>query len=227
MVVMAAAPQHEGDDLRYWLANEDWHMSAYTRNWLARTAPDVASDLLANIAEDARAEPRAPLSVLSTLFASSGMATSDAIAGKGPGSRRAGARAALMLARMGDARAIAPLARVFDLGWLWQSKYQEEVEAALTLLLSDTPTNPLDRRYEIELRTMAWRAWGAGGEQRDLSPSLTGLLLAALPHLNAYGDEPNIALLQTIAEARRARGANRARVREGAQALLNAARVRL
>jgi hypothetical protein len=217
MTVMAAASNEQ--ELRYWLANEDWHMSAYTRNWLARTPPDAAADILADIAEDARAEPRAPLSVLTTVFASSGMATSDAIGGKGPGARRAGARAALMLARMGDIRAIAPLIRIFDLDWLWQSKYQTEVEAALTRLLPNT--GPETRRYETEIRQLAERIWDFGRPRRDLSPSLTELLLVILSCLPAADGEPNQTLLQTIAGAT-VKGANRQRVQEAARALLDA-----
>ena len=115
-------PIQSEDELRYWLVNEDWYMSRHTREWLERTPPDEAADLLARIAQDANPEPRSAWSMFLTGIASSGFSPSNAIAGKGPDERKAGTRAALMLANLNDARCVAPLVRVFETNGLWQNK---------------------------------------------------------------------------------------------------------
>src|SRR5690242_12732445 len=98
-------------DLRYWLTNEDWYMSSHTRRWLESTQLQEAADLLARIAEDANPEPRWGLSAFLSVLAVSGFSFTGAIAGKGPQIRKAGIRAALMLANLNDLRSIPPLVR--------------------------------------------------------------------------------------------------------------------
>jgi hypothetical protein len=123
-----------------------------------------------------------------------------------------------MLARMGDARAIAPLARVFDTGWLWQSKYQADVEAALTRLLTGAAGWPEARPYEADVRQLAERVWGSGRQlATDLTPAHAALLMAALPYLHA-GGAASAALVDAIAAAP-VKGARRTEVREAARQL--------
>jgi hypothetical protein len=203
-------------DLRYWLANEDWYMSRYTREWLERTPQKEATDALAQIAEDAVAEPRAPWAVVATIVASAGLATSDGIGGKGPGARKAGTRAALILADMQDARALPPLIRVFSTGGFLQSKYQDQIETALTQFLAaaEAKNDPDIARYAGDIRALTERIWQSG-ERQDLSASLADLLITTIHYLQSLGGWENVRVLNLIREtalANAAKQPNRARV---------------
>ncbi|MES2459931.1 MAG: hypothetical protein V4671_05050 [Armatimonadota bacterium] len=209
-------------DLRYWLANEDWYMSRYTREWLERTPPEIAADTLAAIAEDAVAEPRAPWAIVATVVASAGLATSDGIGGKGPGSRKAGTRAALILAERGDSRAIPPLVRVFSTGGFLQSKYQSQIETALAKLLESADAPSGLPTYAGDIRTLAECIWQSG-ERQDLSPAHADLLLAAIRTLDAIGGPAELAIIRAIAESTAgnvARQPQRARVKAVAENLI-------
>ena len=201
-------------DLRYWLANEDWYMSRYTREWLDRTPADTAANTLAEIAEDAVAEPRAPWAVVATIVASAGLATSDGIGGKGPGARKAGTRAALILADMQDGRAIPALIRVFSTGGFLQSKYQDQIETALTKYFSTEENGPEVARHAGDIRLLVERIWQSG-ERQDLTTSLADLLVAALHSLQSLGGWENVRVVTTIREtalANATRQPNRVRV---------------
>lgn len=222
---MKAAASARGDEveLRYWLANEDWYKSRYTMRWQERTPHDEAADTLAEIAQSAQPEPRALWSVAATIFASSGLATSDGIAGGGAGARKAGTRAALMLAEMEDPRCIAPLVRVFSLGGgLLQNKYHDQITAALLRVLSAAAEGPSPEfvRAAPEVRTLAERIWGTEADlRRDLVPVHTELLRAALQFLAAAGGWDNTEVLRKVA-ASPVRAPNRLRARDCAQVLL-------
>lgn len=208
--------------LRYWLANEDWDMSQYTRNWLECTPPSDAADVLAGIAEGAQPEPSSPLYRVVLAVALSGFANSVA----GVGERKAGVRAALMLARLGDHRAIAPLTRVFDPYGSWQSKYQRGIESALARLLSDAVADGGASATHVEdvVRLVA-RTWPLDGKTRqDLTPSLTALLLACIAYLCAAGGGDARVTLRSLASraADPARHPNRVGVQQAAKAALPA-----
>ena len=227
MTAEAAKTTQEPDtDLRYWLANEDWYPSRYTQQWMARTPKSEAADTLAAISEDAIAEPRAPWAVAATIVASAGLATSDGIGGKGPGSRKAGTRAALMLAEMGDARAIAPLVRVFTTGGFLRSKYQEQIEAALTKLLTGA-TDSLELAANApDIRTLADRIRHSHNDRGDLPEVHTNLVIAAIRVLHAIGGAENTALLRTLAEdavSSPGKRPNRVKIQQTAASLLGQA----
>jgi hypothetical protein len=208
-------------DLRYWLANEDWYMSRYTREWLQRTPGDEASDTLAAIAVDAVAEPRAPWAVMATVVASAGLATSDGIGGKGPGARKAGTRAALILAELNDLRCISPLVRVFSTGGFLQSKYQSQIESALFQVLSGIENTHDSARYTPDVRELVERIWKSG-ERRDLSPAHADLVIAGIKFLHNVGGPDNLATVHAIISdqsASAARQPQRARVKQAAELL--------
>lgn len=133
---MRTADDIEGD-LRYWLSNEDWYPSRFTQHFLRDTPPAVAADTLARIAADAEPEPRSLWSLFVAAFATSGFLPSG---GAQIGRRKAGVRAALLLADLNDGRSLAPLVRVFCTEPLFQNKYHREIEAAL--LRQVARTNP-------------------------------------------------------------------------------------
>jgi predicted nucleic acid-binding protein len=208
-------------DLRYWLANEDWYMSRYTREWLQRTPSDEATDTLAAIAEDAVAEPRAPWAVMATVVASAGLATSDGIGGKGPGARKAGTRAALLLAERNDPRCIPPLVRVFSTGGFLQSKYQSQIESALLRVLSSQDMKQSLTPYAPDIRELVERIW-KNGERRDLPAAQADLVIAAIHFLYNVSGTENTELVRGIASrhtANTARQPHRARVKQAAELL--------
>jgi hypothetical protein len=217
------ATEQAAGDIRYWLANEDWYPSAYTRAWLERTPPDVAADILAQIAEDADLEARSSWSIFLMIFAVAGFSPSNAIAGKHPDDLKAGIRAALLLAGMNDARAIPPLVRVYETDSLRQSKYQEKIEPALTRVLNHVLSAANDHeihQYADDIRQLTARAWGFGGGRRELPPGTTELLLTALRWLGRSRTEGDARLLRFIA-ASQGRKPNRIRVKEVTDGLLN------
>lgn len=218
MTTLAMAVSAE-EDLRYWLANEDWYPSQYTRQWLERTPAEEAADTLAHVAEDAQPEPRAFWSVAITFLSIAGLTTSDGIAGSGPGARKAGTRAALLLIERDDPRGVAPLARVFSTDGILQSKYQEQIEQALTVFLSRNEAQAKDAPYLADLRTLAHRLWQVGS-LRDLSQARADLLLVLLRFLQTAGGEANQAVLQSITGTT-VKTANRLRVRTAVAEMLD------
>jgi len=210
----AAVVRFDDHDLRYWLANEDWDMSQYTRRWLERTAPTEAADVLAKIAEGAQPEPSSLLYRLVLVVALSGFANSVG----GVAERKAGVRAALMLARLGDRRAVAPLTRVFDPYGSWQSKYQRNIEGALTRLLTDAARTDGAAHLD-EVTHLVARTWPADGKVRaDLTPALAELLVACVGYLRAAGSASASTALRSLASRTvdSARHPNRARVQGAA-----------
>jgi hypothetical protein len=222
-VAVSTKPQHRLPErlrtLNYWLATEDVYTSDYVRNWLKRTPPHEAMNVLARIAENASPEPH---SVLYSAYRGCLMifTTSEAVSEKGPAGRKAGVRAALLLAQHNDARCLPPLIRVFETHWLWIGKYQEDIEAALLRFLRDAGDRPEIRRYTGELRRLAERLWRIGGGRRELSARHADLLEAILHSLRHDAEEPDLALLRTLA-ASRATSPNRSRVCAAAAALLH------
>lgn len=172
-------------DLRHWLANEDWYPSQFTRDFFERTPPVQANDELARIAEDADLEKLTPWSLFTIGFALAGFTMSFGLAGPSINDRKAGIRAALYLAERGDVRAVPALARVWSKGGLLASRYQEQIDRALTQFLQNTPPSTTEA-YRDALDALAQRVWTARG-RRDLTEADAGLLLALLPHLSADG----------------------------------------
>jgi hypothetical protein len=204
-------------DLRHWLVLEDWYMSNHTRAWLQRTPPEQAADTLARIAADADREPRSPWSVIATGIATAGFTPSGAIAGSGPVNRKAGVRAALMLANLNDLRCIAPLARAFAPAGSRQGQYQELIEKALTRVLANAEGQAETQPYEPEVQTLAREIWAEGGDGKDLSSAHAELLIAALRFLKTAGAD--LSVLNAIVKAP-AKKPSRSRVKETARALL-------
>ena len=201
------------DDLKHWLEVEEWYMSSHTREWLQRTDPREASDALARVAEGADREPNTAWSAIATNIAMSGFAPGGAIAGPGPGTRKAGVRAALMLEKAGDPRAVAPLARAFAAPGSRQTQYQGLIEEALARALARAEAISADDVADV--LDLARRAWSSR-PGRDLAPLHADIVASALPLLAPH---PSAApLLRAIAaddsRGAAARGANRKRVRE-------------
>ena len=166
--------------LRRWFVHEDIYLSAFTRQWLERTPPDEAADLLAHIAQDAQLEGLSLLALLARSFALAGFSPSLAIAGGGVYARKAGIRAALLLASLNDARALTPLARLWSVNPLNQSKYHDKIEWSLVVLLSDDFTPDELRLHVPAVADLARRVWNVGLPRRDLTPQRAALIRAAL-----------------------------------------------
>jgi hypothetical protein len=201
------------EDLRYWLTNEDWYFSQHTRAWLERTPRGEAAEVLARVAADAALEPRTVGNFFATLVTTAGLTPAGAIAGVGPHERKAGTRAALLLAHLGDARAVPALARVWDARESRRSQYHELIEKALTVYLSE-PAHDGDLAEHAEtLRDLARRLWQPETPRRDLTAPTADLLIAALRPLAAMNAPEDRALLREIADAE-GHGPNRQRVRD-------------
>jgi hypothetical protein len=163
--------------LQYWLANEDVYTSAYVLKWLERTPGDVAADMLAVIAKNARPESRSLWWMMFHGLASM-LTTAEIISENSPAGRKAGIRAAMLLAHRGDLRALAPLVRVFEPHWFWRSKYQDSIEASLLHLLSHAPEETDWTPYRTDLRTLAEAIRRSGRKQQKLSVRQSDLLTA-------------------------------------------------
>jgi len=209
----------ERTTLQYWFANEDIYTSAYVRKWLERTPSDEVGDVLAGIAQYALPEPHSLLwMVFHALTAM--LTTAEIISEKSPAGRKSGIRAAMLLANLGDLRALAPLVRVFEPHWFWKGKYQEGIEAALLHLLSHTPDTTDWTPYRSDLHTLVNSVRQMGRGRQELSTRQTDLLIIALKRLASAADAEATALLQTIASAD-ARTPQRTRVQEEARKLLS------
>ena len=183
-------------ELRYWLANEDWYMSRYTRDWLDRTPRDRAVDVLAGIAEGADREPRSVFAaglLLMAWFSISGSVSS------GPNVRKAGTRAALMLAKLDDSRAIPALARVYSASGRRQGKYHELVEAGLAGILSRKAGDAEIVGYRGIVQERAEGVWKTFDRRRDLSAGAADLLIACFRVLAAPGMEADCGVLRAAA----------------------------
>lgn len=216
--------QKRSDDHRtlvYWLANEDVYTSPYVRNWLKSTPPIEVADMLADIARNARPET---ISLGDMIMQGVLMmfTTSAIISEKSPSGRKAGTRAAILLANRKDFRSLPPLVRVFETRWFWAGKYQETIEKSLLHLLDGAADLPKIRQYARELRKLAEIIWDSGHRRRELSRSLTSLMLKILPCLALVGETPDLELLKSIASSRAAT-AHRKQVKDAAAALLTQA----
>ncbi len=207
--------------LRRWLANEDIYTSEVVRDWLQRTQPHEAADSLARIAETAYPDPHTLGFLLfhgyMTVFT-----TSEIVTPRSPAGRRAGVRAALLLAKQNDARCLLPLIRVFETYWFWEGKYQEDIESALLQFLTDAADSPEIIPCTADIVDLVRRNWKSGGGHRELSSRRTDLLIAALQCLKATANQPESPsrkLIHSIARTK-ARTPNRRRASEFAAALL-------
>ncbi|MDX1931182.1 MAG: hypothetical protein SFU56_01115 [Capsulimonadales bacterium] len=205
-------------ELRYWFNIEDWYPSTYTKNFLARTPREDASDLLAHIAQDAECQTPTVWWVVLMAFLASGFSTSTGVAGRKITDKRAGIRAALHLSTLDDPRAIAPLARVWQTDSWKKSKYQDEVETALIRLFERTRATDYAHGYSPDVTELVYRAWKAD-RWHDLSNRRTDLLLAALHYLGGRSEEEERAAIRFIADQKTQRP-NRTLVRDTARELL-------
>ena len=170
--------------LRRWFVNEDIYLSAFTRKWLEQTPTQEAADMLARIAGDAALEGLSPLALAARSFALSGFTPSLAVAGGGVYDRKAGIRAALLLASLKDARALTPLARLWSVNPLNQSKYHDQIESALLQLLSEDFAADELRPHADALADLARRIWNVGFPNRDLTSQRAALIRAILDNLS-------------------------------------------
>ena len=221
-----AAPDeaHRRDEevltLQYWLANEDIYTSTFVKNWLKRTPRGEAADALASIAKYARPESRSPLTMM-FLGLTAMLTTAEIISINSPAGRKAGIRAALLLANLNDVRCLMPLVAVFEMHWFWEGKYQQAIESALLrFLLKDDDS--LDWKMHIEtLQSLAERIWLSGDAKQDLSVRRTDLLVAALRRMKLTPESARPAtslLLRKIVDGVRTPQRRRAAI--AAQALL-------
>lgn len=201
------------EQLGYWLANEDWYMSRHTRQWLDQTPPAVATDTLARIAEQAAKEPQALWYRAAATFAA-GFSPSG-VADPRMAARKAGLRAALMLADLGDVRAVVPLVRVWEPDPARQGKYHPRIEESLSRLLANVAPEDVPV-LAPELRALAQTVWQTGGERRDLSPLLADLLKIVFRLLESSGEANSTDTLLPPVHAK-PNQPNRARVLETAQ----------
>jgi hypothetical protein len=197
-------------DLRYWLYEEDIYTSRHTREWLARTDPREAAELLERIAQDAEIERLSPLKEFLMGMAVA-FTTSSNLLGNAHKARKCGVRAALILAEMGNPRAIPPLVRILETDGRPEGKYQPHVEAALLRLLASKESNL--PRYVPQMRDMLERIWRRRGGKGDIPARLAALLEAALPHIRGSGDPESRELLDSLASSS-ATGRNRAKIQQ-------------
>lgn len=184
------------ETLRYWLAQEDWYPSSYTQKFLDTNSGEVVGDTLARIAGDAEPEPHSYGALLYTAFATIGFMPS---AGGKILRRKAGVRAALLLAERNDARCVPALIRVFETEGVWQNKYHEQIVSALTRYFADAADGGEETGYVTEVAGLVARIW-EHAQNTDLSPSLARLLLSAAGYLRATGAKQH-AILRTIAQS--------------------------
>lgn len=209
----ALVSEEEYEELEYWLSNEDWYKSRFTQNWLKRTPPEVAVEVLAPLAAKADLEPRNPWAMFVRGFVASGFSATSAIAGQKIRLRRAGVRAALLLAELNDARAIPALTRVFEANRNWQHKYQELIEDALIQFLSTGENIARASPYAGHLRDLAQRIWESSSDRRDLSHRYMEVLLSLVRALHQIGGDEYWSFLKGIAQPE-AQAPNRRRVQE-------------
>ena len=207
----------ELNTLRYWLANEDIYTSAYVRKWLERTPREAAVDTLAEMARTARPESHSLLRMMFHALTAM-LTTAEIISDNSPAGRKAGIRAAMLLAGMNDPRALPPLARVLETHWFWEGKYQAAIEAALLRLLADVPETLDLSPYRTDLRKIVEDLLQFGHGKQEISSRRADLLIAALKRLAPIAEETDFSLLQKIASAQ-VRTPQRTRVKEAASAL--------
>jgi hypothetical protein len=213
----AGKHEEELSTLQYWLVNEDVYTSSYVLKWLKRTPSQEAADTLACIAQQAYPESHS----LAWMFfhgLTAMLTTAEIVSKNSPAGRKAGIRAALLLAGRNDPRALAPLARVFEPHWFWESKYQPAIEAALLSFLSKAEPGLNLSSYRDALLGVAERLWHNGAGRKELSARRADLLIALLQQLSTGGEERERRLLKTIS-AGEARSLQRGRVQETAAAL--------
>ena len=123
-------------------------------------------------------DARSPGAALLTIVAVAGFSPSNGVAGGGPTARKAGVRAALMLADLGDRRAIVPLVRTLTGRSLWRSPYAALIETALAKLLTQAAPDTV-REYAPSLETLWDFLWNEN-RRRDLASSRADLLITLL-----------------------------------------------
>ncbi len=188
-----AAAVHQA--LRYWLATEDVYISPYVREWLAKTDRCAAVDTLFGFALHAASEPRSIFRMMingyMVVFSSS-----EIVRDNTPGARKAGKRAALLLASMGDLRSLQPLVNAFEAHWFWQGSYQTEIEKALLKLLSNLPPSAnLSAQMDnlVKLANIIWKL------KSRITERQAEILIQILPLLRANGSVTDMAILKKIA----------------------------
>jgi hypothetical protein len=203
--------------LKYWLANEDVYTSNYVRKWLERTPSKEAADTLDTIAQYAGPEPH---SLWWMLFhgLTAMLTTAEIISEKSPAGRKAGIRAATLLAGLHDPRALPLLIRAFETHWFWEGKYQVAIESALLRFFSEAPADLDLTPYREHLQKLADRIWQIGRGRTELTSRKADLLIALLHRLAPMNGEAVTALLQTIVTSE-ARTPQRNRVKLAAIAL--------
>ena len=187
--------------VRYWLANEDRYMSGYVRNYLETTPFSEASDDLALIATSAGCEPHSLLNALLGGFLKV-FTTAESVNERSPAGRKAGIRAALLLAHRQDPRCLAPLVRSLELGIFWAGAHQRRMEEALILFLESSPEAMDLTPYSQTLSDLAKRIWRSRSLRKDLSGERISLLLLSLDWLKRIGGEKDWDLPVEIASAK-------------------------
>lgn len=164
--------------LRRWLIHEDVYLSRTTREWLKNTDPEISTGMLSDVARDAELESAHPIALLLRGFVLAGFSPSMAILGGSVYDRKAGIRAAILLGRMGDIRALAPLMRLWTDKSSIKSKYHNDIESILTRLLAESEQNELRPHFD-SIEDLIRRIWKAHSSS-DLSPEQTVLIIAGL-----------------------------------------------
>lgn len=205
-------------ELHQWLADEDWYPSAHTKEWLRRTPKAEAADTLYTLAQAADLEPMNPWSVFVMIGVLAGFVPSQGAAGRKVLDRKAGIRAALYLADFGDARAIVPLCRLWTTSGVKRSKYHDQIEAALTGLLSVSRDSPAPAETAEAVRDVARRVWEGRPASRDLTPEEADLIVAAFDFLRGGSESGALAVRITATPSRLPQ---RARVQEAVQSAVN------
>ncbi len=177
------------------------------------------AEMLTKIANVANHEPHTLWTLLFNSFVGV-FTTSEVVTEHSPAGRKAGIRAALLLASWNDPRSLKPLALAFETDWFWQGSYQDAIETALHRFLSNPDNHDLEIQSE-PLRILAQRVWRSGGVGRELAPRRADIIQYILKILSKMDEPANVKLIQAIAVSK-ARTPNRSRVKAAASRLLSA-----
>ncbi len=187
--------------VRYWLANEDRYMSGYVRKYLETTPFDEASNDLELIASSAGREPHSLFDALLGGFLQV-FTTAESVNESSPAGRKAGIRAALLLAHRQDPRCLSPLVRSLELGIFWAGAHQRRMEEALILFLESSPKAIGLTPYSKTLNDLVKLIWRSRSLRNDLSKKRISLLLLSSDWLKRIGGVKGRELLVEIATAK-------------------------